>query len=145
MNPAVSLPGGGTQRFTEHPAVVDVLVVSSRAACVPTVREVLTRWPVQVNVRWAADPVDALRQVLAAPPTLAIVDARLDRSGGRALVAQLLRWRAELEVLAFDEALEEPPSGMSVWHWRELPAVLRWWAQRHLKAEATVVSSGPRP
>jgi hypothetical protein len=122
---------------------VDVLVVSARAHCVPTVREVLSRWPVRVNVRWTSDPVDALRLALVEPPSLAIVDARLDRAGGRALVAQLARWRSELEVFAFEDPEVDGRSGLpSVWHWRELPAVLRWWAQRHLPGEESSQPSG---
>jgi len=112
---------------------VDVLVVSARGQCVPAVHEVLSRWPVQVRVRWTSDPIDALRLALADPPSLAIIDARLDRAGGRALMGQLARWRAELEVFAFEEsAADAPPSGPSTWPWRELPSVLRWWAKRHL-------------
>jgi hypothetical protein len=112
---------------------VDVLVVSARSHCVPIVREELSRWPVQVRVRWTSDPIDALRLALAEPPSLAIVDARLDRAGGRALIGQLARWRAELEVFAFEEPADSiTPSGPSTWHWRELPMVLRWWAKRHL-------------
>ncbi len=115
---------------------VDVLVVSARAHCVPTVREVLSRWPVRVNVRWTSDPVDALRLALVEPPSLAIVDARLDRAGGRALVGQLARWRAELEVFAFEDPdIDGRPGMPSAWHWRELPSVLRWWAQRHLPGD----------
>lgn len=115
---------------------VDVLVVCPRAHCVPTVREVLSRWPVQVRVRWTRDPIDALRLALVEPPSLAIVDARIDRAGGRALIGQLARWRAELEVFAFDEDGAGASAGHpSTWHWRELPMVLRWWAQRHLPGE----------
>lgn len=118
---------------------VDVLVVSARGQFVPAVREVLSRWPVQVRVRWTSDPIDALRLALAEPPSLAIVDARLDRAGGRALVGQLARWRAELEVFAFEESgADAPPSSPSTWHWRELPQVLRWWARRHLPGQESV-------
>jgi hypothetical protein len=125
-------------RFDSKPRIdpVDVLVVSARGHCVSTVREVLSRWPVQVRVRWTSDPMDALRLALAEPPSLAIVDARLERSGGRALIGQLARWRAELEVFAFEEPLVDGPSGApSTWHWSELPTVLRWWAARHLPGE----------
>ena len=115
---------------------VDVLVVCARGHCVPTVREVLSRWPVLVRVRWTSDPIDALRQALAEPPSLAIVDARLERAGGRMLIGQLARWRAELEVFAFEDPLVDGPSGApSAWHWRELPTVLRWWARRHLPGQ----------
>jgi hypothetical protein len=122
---------------------VDVLVVSARAHCVPTVREVLSRWPVRVNVRWTSDPVDALRLALVEPPSLAIVEARLDRAGGRALVGQLARWRAELEVFAFEDLAIDGRSGLpSVWQWRELPAVLRWWARRHLPGDESSSTGG---
>lgn len=115
---------------------VDVLVVSARGTCVPTVHAVLSRWPVQVRVRWSSDPVDALRMALTEPPALAIVDAGLDRAGGRMLIQQLTRWQAELEVLAFEEPTQTGEVGRaSCWHWDELPRVLRWWASRHLPGE----------
>jgi hypothetical protein len=132
-------------RFDSEPRIdpVDVLVVSARGHSVSTVREVLSRWPVQVHVRWTSDPMDALRLALAEPPSLAIVDARLERSGGRALIGQLARWRPELEVFAFEDPQVDGPSGApSVWHWRELPTVLRWWATRHLPGEETPPASG---
>ncbi len=122
---------------------VDVLVVCSRAHCVPTVRDVLSRWPVQVRVHWTSDPFDALRLALAEPPSLAIVDARLERAGGRMLIGQLARWRPELSVYAFEDPLVDGPSGApSSWHWRELPRVLRWWAQRHLPGEESPAPDG---
>lgn len=115
---------------------VDVLLVSARGHCIPTVHAVLSRWPVQVRVRWTNDPIDALRLALAEPPSLAIVDARLDRAGGRMLIGQLARWRADLEVFAFEDPMVDGPSGArSCWHWRELPRVLRWWAQRNLPGD----------
>lgn len=130
-------------RFDSNPRIdlVDVLVVCARGQNVSTVSEVLSRWPVQVRVRWSSDPIDALRLALAEPPSLAIVDARLENAGGRALIAQLARWRDELEVFAFEDALVDDPSGTpGAWHWRELPMVLRWWAARHLPGE-----ENPRP
>lgn len=122
---------------------VDVLVVCARAQCVPTVHAVLSRWPVQVRVRWTSDPMDALRLALAEPPALAIVDARLERAGGRMLIGQLARWRPELAVFAFEDPLVASRSGApSTWHWRELPRVLRWWAQRHLPGEESPAPDG---
>jgi hypothetical protein len=135
-------------RFDSKPRIdpVDVLLVCTRSHCVATVREVLSPWPVQVRVRWTSDPIDALRLALAEPPSLAIVDARLERSGGRALIGQLARWRAELEVFAFEDALADGSSGTpSAWHWRELPTVLRWWARRHLPGDGNASPSGGRP
>lgn len=141
MAPETLAPPAGDSRPRIDP--VDVLVVCARAHCVPTVQAVLSRWPVQVRVHWTSDPIDALRLALSAPPSLAIVDARLERAGGRMLIAQLARWRPEMAVFAFEEPLVDVASGApSTWHWRELPRVLRWWAQRHLPGDENPAPSG---
>lgn len=113
---------------------VDVLVVCARGNDVQAVRDIVSAWPVPTRVHWTSDPVDALRLALSNPPSLVVVDARLDRAGGRALVGQIARWRAEVEVFVFTEPRLDPaPGAPSTWHWRELTTVLGWWAQRHLR------------
>lgn len=116
-----------------------VLVVCGRSAQVQSVRRIVATWPRQVDVLWTTDPLEAVRLTLGESPDLAIVDARMDRAGGQALIRQIARWNAELEIFAFDErdmlgSLPQP----STWHWSELPMVLAWWARRHLglKTEA---------
>ncbi|WP_175442840.1 hypothetical protein [Hydrogenophaga sp. PML113] len=122
-----------------------VLVLCPRGQALQDVREQVARWAVPGQVRWTSDPVEALRLALAQPPALAIVDARLDRAGGRALVGQLARWRSDLEVFIFDDPPAEGLRGQgSLWHWCELPRVLRWWASRHLPSQA-VPDSLPVP
>jgi hypothetical protein len=124
---------------------LQVLVLCPRGQALQDVREQVARWPVPGQVRWTSDPVEALRLALAQPPALAIVDARLDRAGGRALVGQLARWRADLEVFIFDDPPAEGLRGQgSLWHWSELPRVLRWWARRHLPPQA-LPDSQPMP
>ena len=110
-----------------------VLVVCGRNAQVQAVRRIVATWPRQVDVLWTTDPLEAVRLTLAASPDLAIVDARMDRAGGKALIRQIARWNAGLEVFAFDErdtlgSLPQP----STWHWSELAMVLSWWAKRHI-------------
>ena len=125
-----------------------VLAVCPRGQILEDVRAQVAAWPVAACVRWTADPIDALRIALLHPPTLVVVDARLDRAGGRALVSQLARWRADLEVFAFDDP---PAEGLraqpSLWHWSELPRVLRWWVRRHLEQlpRAPLFDSRPPP
>lgn len=114
-------------------AALVVLAVCPRGQILQDLRAQVAAWPVAACVRWTADPVEALRIALTDPPALVVVDARLDRSGGRALVSQLARWRTDLDVFAFDDP---PTEGLraqpSLWHWSELPRVLRWWVKRHL-------------
>lgn len=116
---------------------LQVLVLCPRGQALQDVREQVARWPVPAQVRWTSDPVEALRLALAQPLDLAVVDGRLERAGGRALVGQLARWRPELEVFVFDDPPAEGLRGQgSLWHWCELPRVLRWWARRHLPPQA---------
>lgn len=113
--------------------VLDVLVVCPRGQTLQDVRALIAQWPVPARVRWTCDPVDAMSLAIAQRPTLVLVDARLDRAGGRALIGQLARWRSDLDVFAFDEPHHQDLRAQaSHWHWSELPRVLRWWVQRHL-------------
>lgn len=110
-----------------------VLVVCGRNAQVQAVRRIVATWPRRVEMLWTTDPLEAMRLTLNESPHLALVDARLDRAGGQALIRQIARWSPELEVLAFDErhllgSLPQP----STWHWSELAMVLSWWAKRHI-------------
>ena len=114
-------------------APLRLLVVCGRSAQVQAVRGIVAAWPRAVDVQWTTDPLEAVRLTLAESPHLAIVDARMDRAGGKALIRQIARWNAGLEVFAFDErdtlgSLPQP----STWHWSELAMVLSWWARRHL-------------
>ena len=128
----------------EH-GTLQVLALCPRGQALQDVRDQVARWPVAGQVRWTSDPVEALRLALSQPLALAIVDARLDRAGGRALVGQLARWRSDLEVFVFDDPPGEGLRGQgSLWHWSELPRVLRWWARRHLPPQA-VPDSLPAP
>lgn len=112
---------------------LDVLAVCPRGQTLQDLRSLIAQWPVPARVRWTSDPVDALRMAITQRPALVLVDARLDRAGGRALIGQLARWRNDLDVFAFDEPQPGGSrSGPSLWHWSELPRVLRWWVQRHL-------------
>lgn len=123
--------------------VLDVLAVCPRGQTLQDVRALIAQWPVPARVRWTSDPVDALRLAITQRPALVLVDARLDRAGGRALVNQFARWRADLDVFAFDERHHhDPRSQPSLWHWSELPRVLRWWVQRHL-CQAPLFNSLP--
>lgn len=136
---APTLPPG-----LEH-GTLEVLVLCPRGQALQDVRDQVARWPLPGRVRWTSDPIEALRLALARPPALAIVDARLDRGTGRALVGQLARWRSELEVFVFDDPPAEGLRGQgSLWHWSELPRVLRWWARRHFPAQA-MSDSAPAP
>lgn len=110
-----------------------VLVVCGRSAQVQAVRRIVATWPRRVEVQWTTDPLEAVRLTLNASPHLALVDARLDRAAGQALVRQIARWKPEMEVLAFDERhmLDSQPRP-STWHWSELAMVLSWWAKRHI-------------
>lgn len=110
-----------------------VLVVCPRGQTLQDVRALVGQWPVPAHVRWTCDPVDALRLAVAQRPALVLVDARLDRAGGRALIGQLVRMNNQQDVFAFDEPNNQDlRTQPSQWHWSELPRVLRWWVQRHL-------------
>lgn len=127
MDVPTGLPG------TDAP--VGVLMVCARNEQVQTLRRLVTTWPFPVRVHWTTDPLDALRLTLHEAPRLALVDARLERAGGKALSRQLARWNAELEVFVFDEqeALGNPVMH-STWLWSELPRVLAWWLGRQPSA-----------
>lgn len=131
MNPPpLPLP---TETAATAPVQLDVLAVCPRGQTLQDVRALIAQWPVPARVRWTCDPVDALRLAINQRPALVLVDARLDRAGGRALISQLARWRNDLDVFAFDEPQHcDPRSQASLWHWSELPRVLRWWVQRYL-------------
>lgn len=118
--------------MAERPPL-DVLVVCTRGQDVEEVRRLTAHWPVNARVMWAGNPVDALQRAMGQPPALVIVDARIDRAGGRALAHQFKRWREDMEVFVFEELADQPRLASS-WRWRELPAVLDWWARRHLPA-----------
>lgn len=122
-----------TESTATQEVPLHVLVVCPRGQTLQDVRALIGQWPVPAHVRWTSDPVEALRLALAQRPALVLVDARLDRAGGRALIAQLLRSNNQLDVFAFDEPhLPGLRARPSLWHWSELPRVLRWWVQRHL-------------
>lgn len=118
-------------------APIGVLMVCARNEQVQALRHLVAAWPRPVQVHWTTDPLEALRLALHEAPRLALLDARLERAGGKALSRQLARWNAELEVFLFDdrEALGSP-SMHSTWLWTELPRVLSWWAGRHLAGPA---------
>ena len=125
-------------------APLGVLMVCGRNAQVQTLRRLLGEWPCPVFLYWTTDPLEALRLTLNESPRLALLDARLERSGGKALSRQLSRWSPELEVFVFDErgALGSP-SMHSTWQWSELPRVLSWWAGRHLAAPFVPAAAMP--
>jgi hypothetical protein len=126
-----------------EPVLLDVLAVCPRGQTLQDVRTLIAQWPVPARVRWTSDPVDALRLAITQRPALVLVDARLDRAGGRALIGQLMRWRADLDVFAFDEPHNlDARAHARLWHWSELPRVLRWWVQRHL-CQAPLFNSLP--
>lgn len=111
-----------------------VLVVCARCGYVGIVRDIARQWGRPVHVQWTADIAEALRLVAECPPALAIVDARVDRASGCALIRELERRCAGVDVLTFDERCAPAPLAQrSTWHWPELPRAINWWVQRYLR------------
>jgi hypothetical protein len=114
------------------PAPLQVLLVCPRGEHLNMVRSLASQWPLATHIHWTADPAAAMRHAGRTRPVLAIVDARLDRASGRALIEQLGR-DADIDVMAFDDrGAPHLQSGGSTWHWHELPRAINWWLERHL-------------
>lgn len=113
-------------------APMTVLVVCARGEHLDAVRRITREWPRATQVRWTVDPIEALRQVQDSAPALVIVEARLDRGCGFALIELLRHARPGLEVLAFDDPHSNPRRQQrSTWRWSELPRAIDWWLQHH--------------
>ncbi|MBX3608790.1 MAG: hypothetical protein KF871_02745 [Hydrogenophaga sp.] len=124
-----------------HPAaepvdgpVLRVLAVCARGERLQALRDAIARWPVPARLIWSPLPERALASVVADDPDLVVLDARLEPVGGAALRRHLMHLRPHAMVLSFDDEASEPGGHASVWHWCELPAVMRWWAQRRAPA-----------
>jgi DNA-binding response OmpR family regulator len=105
-----------------------VLVVSTDAAHVAEVQRALLGWPVPVTTSVATNAMAAMRQALAQPWRLVVVDWGIDGPGGQALVRQLARLRPTLPVLAFDAlGISGPAEQVLAWPWDELTTVLDFW------------------
>jgi len=114
-----------------HP--LQVLVVCPRGEYLDTVRDLASHWMCSTQIHWTADPVAALQRAQQSPPTLAIVDARIDRASGCMLSRELTLGRSDLDVLSFDDpGINSAHCHPSTWHWSELPRAIAWWVQRHL-------------
>lgn len=116
-------------------APLQLLLVCPRGEHLETVRQLTNRWPHATHVHWTADPADALRHALTSSLALAIVDARIDRASGRALIRQLGHSHARIDVMSFDDRAAHAQSS---WHWSELSRAVTWWLQRHLRPSASV-------
>lgn len=112
---------------------LQLLVVCPRGERLETVRELARQWSLPSQIHWTADPAEAVQRALAQPLALVIVDARLDRASGCALLRNLAQAGRRLEVMTFDEP--GTPARLrpaSTWHWSELPRAIGWWVQRKL-------------
>jgi hypothetical protein len=116
-----------------HP--LQVLVVCPRGEYLDTVRGLARHWACDAELHWTADPAAALQHAQQSLPSLAILDARIDRASGCALSRELALTRADLDVMSFDDRdVSSVRSRHSTWHWSELPRAISWWMQRHLQA-----------
>jgi len=116
-----------------HP--LQVLVVCPRGEYLDTVRDLTRHWDASAELHWAADPAMALQRAQQSAPSLAILDARIDRASGCVLSRELALARTDLDVMSFDDrGVSSVCSRHSTWHWSELPRALGWWMQRHLQA-----------
>lgn len=115
--------------------LLQVLVVCPRGEYLDTVRGLTRHWAGSTQLHWTADPVVALQRVQQSAPSLAILDARIDRASGCALSRALALSRTDLDVMSFDDRdVSSVRSQHSTWHWSELPRAIKWWMQRHLQA-----------
>lgn len=113
---------------------LQVLVVCPRGEYLDTVRGLTRHWACNTELHWTADPAAALQRAQQSTPSLAILDARIDRASGRALSRELALANADLDVMSFDDrGVSSVRSQHSTWHWSELPRAISWWMQRHLQ------------
>jgi hypothetical protein len=119
-------------------APLQVVLVCPRGEHLETVRHLARQWPRAARIHWTADPADALRHAQASAPALAIVDARIDRASGCALIDQLGNSHASIDILAFDDRGTPRACSHSTWHWPELSRAVTWWMQRHLQPASAV-------
>ena len=113
---------------------LQVLVVCPRGEYLDTVRGLTRHWALDAELHWTADPAVAVQRAQQSTPSLAIVDARIDRASGCSLSRELTLARADLDVMSFDDrGVFNVCSRQSTWHWSELPRAISWWMQRHLR------------
>lgn len=110
-----------------------VLVVTSQADHVQSVRRMAAEHPLGTHVEWARDDLLAIDLALELRPDLVLIDARLSGDRAPTLQRTLARGLRDTGFYTCHERggpLLAKPTPDTL-HWDELPMLLRHWAPRH--------------